>query len=125
MAGDRQIHLRSPEELSPEERAELERALDSGVTELPPNEVKGFLGEKGMNLRKAEEYSPDLNAGLLQENDEGVHGLAIVLAFLIFFPIGYAMLWRDKHISQRRKLVTSVVVAVIIMGFFALAVLRG
>jgi succinate dehydrogenase hydrophobic anchor subunit len=65
-----------------------------------------------------------LNAGLLQENDGGVWGLAIVLAFLIFFPLGYVMLWRDKRLSRRRKLVSSVVVAVIV-GLVVIKLMNG
>lgn len=103
------IHLRTPEELTPEEREQLERALDSGVRELPPNELKGFLGEKGPDMRKAEDYAPDLNAGLLQENDPGIIWLAIVLAYLLFFPLGYVLLWRSTFIPRKTKWIASLV----------------
>ena len=47
MAEKEPVHLRTPDELSPEERAEFERALDSGVTELPPNQPKGTSRREG------------------------------------------------------------------------------
>ena len=124
MGEDAPTHFRSPDELSPEERAEFDAALDSGVTELPPNEPKGILGERGMDFRKVEDFTPDLNAGLSQENDSGVHSLVIVLAFLIFFPVGYVLLWRDKDLSRTQKVAASIVVAVA-LGLIALALLRG
>jgi|GEM_PF-1805805 len=109
-----EVHLRSPEELSPQEQADLERALDSGVTELPPNHPKGLLGEKGPDLRKVEDFAPDLNAGLLQENDPGVIWLWIVLAYLLFFPLAYVVLWRSKTIPPKTKRIASAVGAAVI-----------
>jgi hypothetical protein len=103
------VRLRTPDELSPEERAQFERALDSGVTELPPNQPKGILGEKGIDVRKVEDYTPDLNAGLLQENDLGIIWLWIVLAYLLFFPAAYAILWMSKRIPIRTKVVASAI----------------
>ena len=116
--------FRSREELSFEEREELDRALDSGVTELPPNEPKGILGERGMDFRKVEDYTPDLNAGLSQENDSGVHSLIILLAFLIFFPVGYVLLWRDKYLSRTQKVAASIV-ATVALGLIVFAFARG
>jgi hypothetical protein len=124
MGDDTPTRFRSSDELSPEERAEFDRALDSGVTELPPNEVKGILGEYGMDVRKVEDFSPDLNAGLSQEYDPGLQSLVIVLAFLIFFPVGYVLLWRDKHLTRRTKWITSVVVAAIVVPI-VFALMRG
>jgi len=109
MAAKPPIHLRTPDELSPEERAQLERALDSGVTELPPNQPRGMLGEKGIDVRKVEDFTPDLNAGIVQENDPGVMWLGIVLSYLLFFPLAYFLLWRSKHISTRAKWIASAV----------------
>jgi hypothetical protein len=106
------VHLRTPDELTPEERAQFERALDSGITELPPNQPKGLLGEKGIDVRKVEDFTPDLNAGILQENDPGVMWLVIVLCYLLFFPLAYVLLWRSKHISARAKWIASGVGAV-------------
>ena len=102
------VHLRTPEELSPEERAQLERALDSGVTELPQSHPKGLLGERGIDVRKVDDFAPDVNAtGIAQENDPGVKWLVIVLAYLLFFPLGYLLLWHSKHISLRAKWIAS------------------
>ena len=113
MAENTPTHLRTPDELSPEERAQFERALDSGVTELPPSHPKGILGEKGIDVRKVEDFTPDVNAtGLLQENDPGVMWLVIVLAYLLFFPLAYVVLWRSKFIPLRTKWVASAVGAV-------------
>jgi hypothetical protein len=103
------VHLRTPDEMTPDERLQLEKALDSGVTELPPNQLKGFLGEKGPDMRQPEDFTPDLNAGLLQENDPGVMWLVIILAYLLLFPIAYVVLWRSKFITRRTKWVVSVI----------------
>lgn len=107
MAEDTPTHLRTPDELSPEERAQLERALDSGMTELPPNELKGFLGERPPDMRKADDFAPDLSAGISQENDAGVMWLVIVLAYLLFFPVAYVVLWRSRNIPRRTKWILS------------------
>jgi hypothetical protein len=101
------VHLRTPDELTPAEHAQFERAMDSGITELPPNQPKGMLGEKGIDVRKVEDYTPDLNAGILQENDPNVKWLVIVLSYLLFFPIAYVLLWRSKYISPRAKWIAS------------------
>lgn len=124
MAEETPTHFRSRDELTPEERAELDRALDSGVTELRPAHPKGLLGEKGMDVRKVDEVDGGIDGGVLQENDPGVRALWIVLAFLIFFPVGYVMLWRADFLSRRTKVITSWVVAVII-GLLVLKFSRG
>ena len=49
---------RSLDELTQEERAEYDAQLDSGVTEMPPNQIKGLLGEKGPDLRKPDDFAP-------------------------------------------------------------------
>jgi len=105
------VHLRTPEEMSPEERAKLEQLLDSGITELPDNQVKGFLGEKAPDMRQVEEFEPDLNAGILQENDMGVIWLVIILMYLLVFtiPVAYALLWLSKGIPRKTKLIASAV----------------
>ena len=95
-----------------EREAALDRALDSGMTELPPNQVKGLLGEKGPDLRKVDEFTPDLNSGISQEVDLPVVWVGILLAYLLLFPLAYVLLWRSKHISRRGKIISSVVGAV-------------
>jgi hypothetical protein len=89
--------------------AELERALDSGITELPENQPKGILGEKGADLRKVEDFTPDLNAGLSQENDMPVLWMGIMLAYLVFFPAAYVIMWMSERIPFRTKVIASVV----------------
>jgi len=88
--------------------AELESALTRGeLPELPPNQPKGLLGEKGLNVYKVDSFKPDMNAGVSQENDGPVVQLAIVLAFLLFFPLGFWLLWRTQVYTTRAKLVLS------------------
>jgi len=92
---------------------ELEAALKKGeLPELPPNQPKGILGEKGFDLYKVDEFEPDLNAGVSQENDVPVVWLAVILAYLIFFPLAYWLLWRSTLFTRRAKVITSVVGAV-------------
>lgn len=92
------------------DKEELEAALDEGeLAELPPNQPKGILGEKGFDLYKVDEFEPDLNAGISQENDLPVVWLGIILTYLLFFPLAYWMLWRSTLFSRRAKVVTSIV----------------
>lgn len=105
-------------------QAELDAALDGGLDELPPNQVKGILGETMPDLRKEEDFSPDLNSGISQEMDLPVRWMGIVLAMFLFFPLGYYLLWRADYISHRAKVITSVVAAVAIVAFVIMLVLR-
>ena len=95
-----------------ERQAELDRALDGGMAELPPNQVKGLLGEKGVDLRKADSFAPDLNSGISQEMDLPVVWMGIVLAYVLFFPLAFLLVWKSRHISPRAKIMTSAVGAV-------------
>jgi hypothetical protein len=100
-----------PRPLTREE--ELDRALSKGeLDELPPNAVKGLLGEKNPKLKKVDSFEPDLNAGVSQEIDLPVVWMGIVLAYLVFFPVAYVLLWRTKYITHRDKIIVSVVGAV-------------
>jgi len=104
-----------------ERQAALDRALDGGLPELPPNQVRGILGERGgIHLRKEEDFTPDLNAGISQEVDLPVVWMGIILAYVLFFPLAFVLLWRSKHISQRAKVIASVVFSV---GVLAVAVM--
>jgi hypothetical protein len=104
-----------------ERQAALDRALDGGMSELPPNQVRGILGERGgVHLRKEEDYTPDLNAGISQEVDLPVVWMGIILAYVLFFPLAFVLLWRSRHISKRAKIITSSVFAV---GVLAVAVM--
>jgi hypothetical protein len=100
-------------ELTDEQRRareeELDRELSRGERELPENQVKGLLGERNPSLEKVDDFAPDLNAGISQENDSPVEWLVIILAYLIFFPVGYFLLWRSPHYSRRSKVFWSVV----------------
>lgn len=97
------------------ESPELEEALSAGaLTELPPNRPRGILGEYGPSLRTVDTFEPDLNAGVSQENDGPVIQLAIILAFLLFFPAGYWLLWRSSAYSRRGKFILTVVATFII-----------
>ena len=108
----------------PTREQELDRALDSGVTELPPNHVRGILGVSSPDLREPESFDPDLNAGVSQENDLPVLWMAIVLAYLLAFPVAYVVLWRSKLISWRAKIVISIVGAVGV-AYIALRLVLG
>ena len=89
---------------------ELDRELSKGeLDELPPNQVKGLLGEKNPKLKAVDSFEPDLNAGVSQEMDLPVVWMAIVLAYLVFFPVAYVLLWRTKYITHRNKIIVSVV----------------
>ena len=88
----------------------LDRELSKGeLDELPPNQVKGLLGEKNPKLKVIDSFEPDLNAGVSQEVDLPVVWMGIVLAYLIFFPLAYVLLWRTTYITHRDKIIVSVV----------------
>ena len=110
----------SPEERERARQEELDRRLDSGVTELPPNRPRGMLGEHGMDLRKVDDLdnaAPDLNAGISQEVDLPVIWLAILVSYVIFFPLAFVILWRSRQITRRAKIVASIVFGIGILVF--------
>ena len=117
---DRAWRPRTLEELTPEEREQYERELDSGVTELPQNQIQGMLGEKNPSLYKVDEPQPGLNSGLSQEDDALVRSLVFFLVYLLFFPAAYVLLWRSKAYSRRSKIIVS---AVMTVGVIAVAIL--
>lgn len=101
------------------DQVELERALDRGSgNPLPPNRPQGLLGEHGVNLSKADDWTPNGTAGLSQEDDGGVVLLGIILAYLLFFPLAFWLLWRTPALGVRRKIVLAVFMA---SGVVALA----
>jgi hypothetical protein len=110
---------RSLEEMSADERAEVERELESGMSELPENEIKGVLGDKGLDFRKTDTFEPDLNAGLSQENDMPVEWMAILLGYFVFFVPGFVILWRSRRVPKRTKIIASVVMGAGVVAFFA------
>lgn len=102
------------------ESEELKRALDEGSGgELPPNVPPGILGERGLDLQKTDPPSHGLYAGLSQEFDGPVLWLAIVLAYLVFFPLGYWFLWRSPRIGKRTKIAGTILMTA---GLAAVAV---
>ncbi len=102
-----------------QESEELERALDKGSGgELPPNVPPGLLGERGLNIQKTDPDSHGMNAGLTQELDGPVMWLVVVLAYLVFFPAAYWILWRSRVIPRRSKIAGTVLMTV---GLVALA----
>ncbi len=107
-----------------ERQAALDRALDGGLDKLPPNQVKGILGETTPDLRKEQDFTPDMNAGISQEMDFPVLWMGIVLALILFFPLGFYLLWRADYISFRAKVITSVVATLAIISFVVMLVLR-
>lgn len=107
-----------------ERRAALDRALDGGLDQLPPNQVKGLLGERMPDLRREDDFTPDMNAGISQEMDFPVMWMGIVLAMILFFPLGFYLLWRADYISYRAKVITSVVATLAITSFVVMLVLR-
>jgi len=95
---------------STERDARLDAALTKGrLEELPPNQVRGLLGERNPKLRATDTFEPDLNAGVSQEMDLPVVWMGIILAYLLFFPLAYVILWRTTLISHRAKVVVSVI----------------
>jgi len=118
------VRPRGLDELTPQEREKLDRELDSGVTELPENQIKGVLGDKGLDFRKTDTFEPDLNAGLSQENDMPVEWMAILLGYFLFFVPGFVLLWMSKRVPLRTKIIASVVMVAGVIAFVAFLMLR-
>jgi hypothetical protein len=109
-----------------QESPDLKEALDRGSGgELPPNVPPGLLGERGLNLRKVDPPSHGLNAGLSQENDEQMTFLWIVLAYLVFFPLAYVIVWRTHKISRRSKTWITVAMSVGVAAVGAWLIMQG
>jgi hypothetical protein len=106
--------------MTDQESPELKEALDRGSgRELPPNRPPGLLGEPGLNLRKTDPTSHGLNAGLTQENDEQMTFLWVVLAYIVFFPLAYVILWRSCKITKRSKVWTTAAMTVGVVAVVA------
>ena len=91
-----------------------------GLDELPPNIPPGFLGETGVDLRKVDgDGSHGLNAGVIQEWTAETTLIVVMLAYILFFPLAFVILWRSRKFSRRQKTVSSVLMAVGIAYFAA------
>jgi hypothetical protein len=84
-------------------------SLDTdGIPELPPNRPPGILGEPGLNVMKVDTFEPDgMNAGLTQEDTFETRFLLIALAYLLFFPAAFVMVWVSKRMSLRTKVIVT------------------
>lgn len=90
----------------------LDEALSKGSGgELPPNHPQGLLGDRAPDLRQPDDWTPDGSSGLSQETDYPVVLMGIVLAYLVFFPLAFVLLWRSDAFDRRRKVVLSCIMA--------------
>ena len=103
------------EDVPRDESEPLKRALDAGeLDELPPNIVPGWIGERGPDFRKTDSFDHGINAGVSQENDAPVMFLLLVIAFMVFFPAAYVLLWRSRRFSRRYRIIATVVMGVLV-----------
>jgi hypothetical protein len=117
------VHAESP--TLTDRDAALAAALAEGeLPELPPNHPRGLLGEKNPDLRKVDTFEPDLTAGISQENDLPVVWLGVVLAYLLFFPLAFWLLWKTPLFTTRAKVIATVVGSAGIFAVIALLILR-
>jgi uncharacterized BrkB/YihY/UPF0761 family membrane protein len=84
-----------------------------------------MLGEPGLNLRKVDPTSHGLNAGLSQENDAQMTFLWIVLAYLVFFPLAFVIVWRTHKITPRSKIWMTVAMTAGVVAVAAWFLTRG
>lgn len=87
---------------------------------MPP----GWLGEGNPDLRKVDADSHGLNAGLSQDMDGPVVLMGIIIAYVVFFPLAFWLLWRTDKLSRLIKISLSSVMAVGIMvalGYFLMS----
>lgn len=90
-----------------------EPGYEDAMGELPPNVPPGILGETGFDLRKVDDDGPHgLNAGLIQEWTWEMTMLVVFLAYVIFFPAAYVILWRSRVVPQKHKVVLSTIMTV-------------
>lgn len=103
-----------------EESPELKRALDRGSgRELPPNRPPGILGDQGLKLRKTDPTDHGLNAGFHQEHDAQLTFLWVLLAFAVFFPLAYVILWRSDKVERNVKIWLSVAMTIVLVAVVA------
>jgi hypothetical protein len=88
---------------SPVDPDEFERALGRGAGELPENRPAGLLGETPPDWRKVDSPGTSLFGGITQDVDTGVEWLGMLVAYFVFFPVAYVILWRSRRFSRRAK----------------------
>lgn len=87
------------------EKPEPDPGFEDGLDELPPNVPLGMLGEYGVNLRKPEDYQPrGTSAGMIQEWTRETTMMVVLIAYFLFFPLAYVILWRTTKIERHHKL---------------------
>jgi hypothetical protein len=83
------------------------------LEELPPNIPPGFLGEHGPDFRKVDgDGSHGLNAGVIQEWTWETTMIAVAIAYLLFFPAAYVILWRARKVPRRQQVVLTVAMTI-------------
>ena len=95
-------------------RAELDRELSKGEHPLPENKPRGLLGGAGLDLRQPDSDRPSLFGGVTQEIDANLVWVAMLIAFLVFFPAAYVILWWYPRFPKRMKIGYTVAFTVII-----------
>lgn len=89
-----------------------------GIDELPPNVPPGFLGEHGVDLRKVDGDGPHgLNAGVIQEWTWETTIIVVGIAYFLFFPAAYYVLWRSRKVPKRQKVVITALMTIGIVLF--------
>jgi hypothetical protein len=89
-----------------------------GMDELPPNVPPGFLGEHGIDLRKVDGDGPyGLNAGVIQEWTWETTIIVVGIAYFLFFPVAYFVLWRSNKVPKRQKVVITTLMTIGIVLF--------
>lgn len=79
--------------------------LESPVAELPPNVPPGLLGEVAPDIRKVDGDGPHgLNAGVIQEWTWETTMLSVLLAYVLFFPLAFVILWRSRRVPRNHKI---------------------
>ena len=88
-----------------EEPRPRDPGYEDGLDELPPNRPRGFLGDVAPDMRRPEDFDPrGTDAGMIQEWTRQTTVLAVMIAYLLFFPAAFVILWRSRKISRDYKI---------------------
>ena len=73
-------------------------------------------------MRKVDPDSHGINAGLTQEMDGPVVLMGVILAYVVFFPLAFWLLWRTPTLPRYTKITLTVVMAVglLVVGWYFL-----